>query len=85
MNKYYRRSIEDLTAFCQKHDINKHKKKDISGHPPLFLFSLGDFYPGGVYDYNSKDADALIERIKHSTRYHKDDSLLDILKRLFNN
>lgn len=85
VTKYYRRSVEDLTAFCKKHGINRNKDKRRDGHPELFLFSLGDFYPGGVYDYRSADADALIERIKWMTRAQKEESFLDHLKNLFNN
>ena len=85
INKYYKRSVEDLTAFCQRLGINRNRDKKRDGHPELFLFSLGDFYPGGVYDYDSRDADALIERIKQTTRSQKEEGVLDLLKKLFNN
>ena len=84
IGKYYRNSVDDLVSFCKRMGINRNKKKERDGHPELFLFSLGDFYPGGVYDYDSKDADALIERIKQMTRSQKEEGPLDFLKKLFN-
>ncbi|MBP5295010.1 MAG: hypothetical protein J6Y95_04745 [Lachnospiraceae bacterium] len=84
IKNYYQTSVDDLTTFCKRLGINRNKNKDLDGHPELFLFSLGDFYPGGVYDYDSKDADALIERIKQMTRGQKEEGPLDFLKKLFN-
>ena len=77
--------MEDLIEFCKKFGINRNRDKRRDGHPELFLFSLGTFYPGGVYDYDPKDADALIERIKQMTRSQKEEGFLDFLKKLFNN
>ena len=84
IDTHYRVSVDDLISFCKENGINRNRKKKLDGHPALFLFSLGTFYPGGVYDYDSRDADALIELIKRITRSLRSFSWFDRLKEIFN-
>lgn len=55
----YEPSVRRLKKICADYDIN-----GITGNSPkAFNFSLGKFYMGGVFQYDSRDADALLNAI----------------------
>lgn len=72
VNEKYIHSINKLIPLChpQKFDINP-----ASGNEPLlFDFSLGKFYMGGIFEYDSTDSDKIIRviaEISSGQRVHK--------------
>lgn len=55
----YEPSVRRLKKICADYDIN-----GITGNnPKAFNFSLGKFYMGGVFQYDSSDADSLLNAI----------------------
>lgn len=68
--QYHKGIIQPLTDLCNKYGINSNTK----GVPMLFTFSLGKFYPGGIYEYNPTDANKLIEVLGNITKGERSES-----------
>lgn len=54
-NKYGRDIFDPLSDLCKKYSINKNTRYC----PQLYTFSLGKFYIGGLYEYDSDDSNTL--------------------------
>ena len=54
-NKYGRDILDPLSDLCKKYSINKNTRY----FPQLYTFSLGKFYIGGLYEYDSDDSNTL--------------------------
>lgn len=54
-NKYGRDILDPLSDLCKKYSINKNTRYC----PQLYTFSLGKFYIGGFYKYDSDDSNTL--------------------------
>lgn len=67
IDRLYSNSLDSLTAICQQYSINK----PTAYVPQIYTFSLGDFYIGGIYNYNPTDAEKLIGVIKGLTPAYK--------------
>ena len=52
--------------------------------PRLYTFSLGKFYAGGVYDYDSTDSEKILSVIRKNTRSVKPHSFNEKIKAFFN-
>ncbi len=65
--KNYQTCLNSLISLCQQHGINS----ATDGRPVLHTFSLGQFYIGGVYQYDPTDSDKLTEVIRQVSRGHK--------------
>lgn len=52
--------------------------------PRLYSFSLGKFYAGGVYDYDSTDSEKILSVIRNNTRSVKPHSFNEKIKAFFN-
>ena len=76
----YDNIIAPLTALCREHKINQ----DSGGRPKLYSFSLGQFYVGGIYKYNDRDAKKLIQVLKNNTETFKTGGFTDKIKGMFN-
>ncbi|MBQ5737484.1 MAG: hypothetical protein IIV55_00355 [Alistipes sp.] len=59
-NKFANRILEPLISLCKKYNINS----STEFHPQLYTFSIGKFYPGWVFEYDSTDSDRLAEAIR---------------------
>jgi hypothetical protein len=51
----YDRLLEPIQRLCKKYGINR----STNGAPLLYTFSLGNFYAGGIYQYNDHDSNKL--------------------------
>ncbi len=51
----YDRLLEPIQRLCEKYGINR----STNGAPLLYTFSLGNFYAGGIYQYNDYDSNKL--------------------------
>ncbi len=60
----YQTCLNSLVALCQQYGINN----ATDGRPVLHTFSLGQFYIGGVYQYDATDSDKLTEVIRQVSR-----------------
>lgn len=60
----YQTCLNSLVALCQKYGINN----ATNGRPVLHTFSLGQFYIGGIYQYDATDSDKLTEVIRQVSR-----------------
>ena len=60
----YQTCLNSLAALCQQYGINN----ATDGRPVLHTFSLGQFYIGGVYQYDATDSDKLTEVIRQVSR-----------------
>lgn len=60
---YHKGIIQPLTDLCNEYGINR----QTNGRPLLCTFSLGKFYPGGIYEYNDTDANKLIDILRSNT------------------
>ncbi len=72
--------IGPLVNLCRENGINA----STNGQPMLYTFSLGRFYVGGVYQYDSADANKLIEVLKGNTEITKKGSFGGKFKDIFN-
>lgn len=72
--------ITPLVELCRENGINA----STNGQPMLYTFSLGRFYVGGVYQYDSTDANKLIEVLKGNTEITKKGSFGGKFKDIFN-
>lgn len=78
--KYGNNILTPLIRLCKEYNINVHTKF----RPKLYTFSLGKFYVGGVYEYDSTDSDKLVKAIKNSTGSIKEKTLWDKIKEKVN-
>ena len=78
--KYSSKILSELVELCKEHNINAQS----NFHPKLYTFSLGSFYVGGLYEYDSTDSDRLVKAIKNSTRGLKKKSWWDRIKETVN-
>lgn len=76
----YGNIIAPLTALCQQYNINQ----DNGGRPKLYSFSLGQFYVGGIYKYNDRDAKKLVQVLKRTTETYKSGGFSEAFKKVFN-
>lgn len=70
--RQYAHSVNKLKELCSsnKYDINL----TTNNAPHVLTFSLGRFYMGGIFDYDSTDSDSLLEtigRLTTGSRKHK--------------
>lgn len=76
-NKYGRDILDPLSDLCKKYSINKNTRYC----PQLYTFSLGKFYIGGLYEYDSDDSNkltrVLLNTINKKTWWNK-------IKEIFN-
>lgn len=80
-NKNFSNSIlHPLVELCEEFNINVQTKFT----PKLYTFSLGTFYVGGYYEYDSTDSDRLVNAIVNSTHGLKKKSWWDRLKEKVN-
>lgn len=79
-NQYHKNIIEPLVRVCKEYDINR----GTNGRPKLYTFSLGTFYPGGIYEYNDSDSNKLIDVIRANTDGIGNMTFLDRVKKIFN-
>lgn len=72
--------MEPLKDLCKRYKINKSDNYT----PILYTFSLGKIYPGGLFDFNPADADALANVISNcshsSTKYNLLTKLKNVLR-----
>lgn len=74
-------AIPGIKSWCKINGINNWWKNN----PRCYPFSLGTFYVGDVFDYNSHDADTLIDVIADCTRGEDSTpSLWERIQRLMN-
>lgn len=57
--------LEPLLDLCEKLNINANSEQ--KHHPKLYTFSLGTFYVGGLYEYDSTDSNRLVTAIRNCT------------------
>lgn len=72
--------IPDIVDFCKANGINK----NTDGHPKLFTFSLGKFYLGDIYRYDSADSDVLINAFTEYLGGIKPHSVFEKIMGIFN-
>ena len=58
-NHYAMNIVPPLTEVCRNYNINSNSDY----RPKLFTFSLGKFYVGGLYEYDSTDSELLVHTI----------------------
>lgn len=77
----YQQTLDALRDLCEEFpEINQ-----LSGNlPKLFTFSLGKFYLGGVYDYDSQDADKIINLVSLSTTGRRQETVVDKFQKALN-
>ena len=71
----YQTCLNSLISLCQQYGINS----ATSGRPVLHTFSLGQFYIGGVYQYDPTDSDKMTEVIRQVSRGHRQRGFWGIL------
>ena len=76
----YRNAVGSVIALCERYGINA----ATGGIPKLYTFSLGKFFPGGVYEYESLDADKLVNVISGNTSSIKKQTFWDRFKAAVN-
>lgn len=79
-SKYKGKILRPLIDLCKEYNINVQNNY----HPKLYTFSLGNFYVGGVYEYDSTDSNKLVEAIRNSTGEVKKKTFKDKVKSIFN-
>ena len=79
-NDYKGYVLQPLIDICKDYNIN-YSTQHI---PKLFNFSLGDFYIGGLYDYNPADSNRLVTAIKNVTQKQHKVNFVDKVRKLFN-
>ena len=52
--------------------------------PMLYTFSLGTFYLGGVFDYDSYDSDKILNVVRNVTKGQREENFLDKIKSALN-
>ncbi|MBR5169864.1 MAG: hypothetical protein IKW85_04790 [Muribaculaceae bacterium] len=75
-NKYQDDILDALIEICEEHNINVAQ----GYHPNLYTFSLGQFYVGGLYEYDNTDSDKLVRAIRNSTQMLKKKTFWDKVK-----
>lgn len=80
MNQY-QSIIRPLANICEKYGINV----ATNGFPKLYTFSLGNFYVGGIYQYDETDANKLVNVIKGNVWGERKPSFLDKVRAIVNN
>lgn len=82
MKEKYVQPLNTLKKICKE---SKYAINVRSGYlPKLYTFSLGQFYLGGVYDYDSSDADKILNVIRNITKGQREKTFLDKLKDALN-
>lgn len=76
----YSSLLPTLKELCDKYGINV----ATNGYPKLYTFSLGEFYPGGIYEYDESDSDKIIEVIKGNVYGEKKSTFVDNVRAIFN-
>lgn len=78
----YSQPLNTLKRICSEKQFAINVR---SGYlPKLYTFSLGQFYLGGVYDYDPSDANKIINVIRDITKGQKERSFFDRLKDVLN-
>lgn len=67
IDQLYGKILDPLKVMCKHHAINK----STDNTPVRYTFSLGNFYIGGIYNYNPTDAQKLVGVIKQLTPSYK--------------
>lgn len=78
--KYGEAVVERLAELSKEYHINAQN----NFRPKLYTFSLGNFYVGGVYEYDPTDSNRLVKAIRNSTGIVKKGTFWDKVKRIFN-
>lgn len=76
IKKHYGNTIRTLRNICMKYSINK----STDYQPSLFTFSLGDFYVGDLFEYDSYDADKLMNIVTSMAQGRRDRGFLNSLQ-----
>lgn len=76
----YSNVLDDLVDLSKECNINRSNKFA----PKLYMFSLGTFYMGGVYEYDQTDSDRLVKVIQHSTDGFRTETWWDKFKKIVN-
>lgn len=79
-DRYQNNILSPLIDLCKEYNINV----QTNFRPKLYTFSLGTFYVGGLYEYESSDSDRLVKVISNSTRAFKKISWWDKIKKVLN-
>lgn len=79
-DRYANNILEPLINLCKEYNINA----QYDFHPNLYTFSLGDFYVGGLYEYESTDSNRLVNAIRNSTQAERKMTFWDKVKKTFN-
>lgn len=77
IKQLYGNSIRTLREICTKYSINK----STDYQPSLFTFSLGNFYVGDLFEYDSYDADKLMNLVTSMAQGHKDKGFFNNLQK----
>ncbi|MBD5247404.1 MAG: hypothetical protein HDS54_04470 [Barnesiella sp.] len=77
IRQLYGKTIMTLRDICRKYSINK----STDFQPSLFTFSLGQFYVGDLFEYDSYDADKLMNIVTSMAQGRKEGGFLDSLQR----
>ena len=67
--------VQKLVSLCKKARLNR----TTDGTPCIFTFSLGKFYLGNTFEYDSKDSLYLIDALRHMTQGTKETALRNML------
>ena len=76
----YKTILAPLIRVCKKYDINR----ATNGCPKLYTFSLGDFYAGGIYQYDEIDSNKLVEVIRGNVSGEREATMFDRVRSFVN-
>lgn len=71
----YPELVQKLVSLCKKARLNR----TTDGKPCIFTFSLGKFYLGNTFEYDSKDSLYLVDALRHMTQGTKETALRGML------
>lgn len=77
IKQLYGKTIMTLRDICKTYSINK----STDYQPSLFTFSLGEFYVGDLFEYDSHDADKLMNIVTSMAQGRKDRGFFNNLQK----
>lgn len=77
IKQLYGKTIKTLRDICKTYSINK----STDYQPSLFTFSLGEFYVGDLFEYDSYDADKLMNLVTSMAQGRKDKGFFNNLQK----
>lgn len=85
MARYGSNILDPLIDLCREYNINVAVERPEDKYcPKLYTFSLGKFYVGGIYEYDSTDSNKLVNAIRNATGTVKKKTLWDKIKEKVN-